>query len=197
MSSSGSAIRRIGRRRRESSPVSSTVMSHGASTPMSRRTVVPELPQSMASSGCEGPKPPQPRMSPARLPSGRFSRLTSAPRARTAPMEERTSAESSTPDTCEVPSAIAEKSTERCEIDLSPGTRTAPDSGRASGSMRVACSAAAPASLAGATASPHTVDACWSLIDMNMLLRGERIERHREARADELGRQLPNIALVG
>ena len=172
-------------------------MSHGASTPMSRRTVVPELPQSMASSGCEGPKPPQPRMSPARLPSGRFSRLTSAPRARTAPMEERTSAESSTPDTCEVPSAIAEKSTERCEIDLSPGTRTAPDSGRASGSMRVVCLVVASAGSACAAASPHTEDAGCSLVDMDMLLRRERIERHREARADELGRQLPNITLVG
>ena len=157
ISSSGAAIRRIGRRRRESSPVSSTVMPHGARTPMSRRTVVPELPQSMAPSGCEGPKPPQPRMSPARLPSGRFSRLTSAPRARTAPMEDRTSAESSTPDTCEVPSAIAEKSTERCEIDLSPGTRTAPDSGRASGSIRVACPVATTGS-AGVAASLHTAD---------------------------------------
>ena len=55
----------------------------------------------------------------------------------TAPMVERTSAESRTPVKREVPSAIAANSTARWDMDLSPGTRAAPSRGAPKGSMRV------------------------------------------------------------
>ncbi len=52
---SGSMTRRMGRRRMESSPVSSVVKRHEAATPESRRMVVPELPTSMTPSGWREP----------------------------------------------------------------------------------------------------------------------------------------------
>ena len=42
---SGAVMRRIGRLESDSSPSMRTEMSHGASTPMSRRAVVPEFAQ--------------------------------------------------------------------------------------------------------------------------------------------------------
>ena len=59
---SGSATRFIGRRRSESSPVSSVQNGWPASTPSSSRTVVPELPQSTTSSGSTRPPGPAPAM---------------------------------------------------------------------------------------------------------------------------------------
>ena len=138
---SGAVMRRMGRRTSDSSPVSSTRTSHGASTPMSRRAVVPELPQSMGPSGWLGPRPPQPVTVPARLPSGCFSSDASAPSARTARMEERTSWESSTPERRDVPSAIAANSTARWEMDLSPGTRMEPRSGAGRGAATIVAEA--------------------------------------------------------
>ena len=135
---SGAVMRRMGRRCSESSPVSSTRTFHGASTPMSRRTVVPELPQSMGASGCEGPAAPHPVTPPAKLPSGCFSSDTCAPSWPTALMDERTSSESSTPESREVPSAMAANSTARCEMDLSPGTEAEPRRGAGSGLTTVA-----------------------------------------------------------
>ena len=52
-------------------------------------------------------------------------------------MEARTSSESSTPERCEVPSAMAANSTARCEMDLSPGTVTSPLKAPPKGSMIV------------------------------------------------------------
>ncbi len=169
----GAVMRRMGRRLSESSPVSSTSMSHGASTPMSRRAVVPELPQSMGASGWLGPCAPQPVTVPASEPSGCSSSWTSAPSARTAAMDERTSWESRTPEMCDVPSAIALKSTARCEIDLSPGTRAVPESGPLSGLM------------------------VTTSFDMSMLLRHQRAERYGEPGVDELGGKLADVPLVG
>ena len=127
----------MGRRRSESSPASSTSISHGARMPMSKRVVVPELPQSIGSPGAMGPFAPQPVMPPYRLPSGAFSKFTLAPSLLIAPRELRTSSESSTPERREVPSAIAAKSTARCEMDLSPGTEMLPISGPLTGSIVV------------------------------------------------------------
>ena len=134
---SGATMRRMGRFCRLASPVMVTAMSHGATTPMSRRAVVPELPQSMGAAGWLGPSAPQPVTVPASVPSGCRSSATVAPRASTARMEARTSSESSTPVRCEVPSAMAAKSTARCEMDLSPGTWQAPASGPPKGSIVV------------------------------------------------------------
>ena len=94
---------------------------------MSKRVVVPELPQSIGSLGALGPFAPQPVMPPYRLPSGAFSRFTLAPSLLTRAKEARTSSESSTPERRGVPEAIAAKSTARCEMDLSPAHRDAAD----------------------------------------------------------------------
>ena len=104
--------------------------------PISKRAVVPELAQSIGASGCFGPFSPHPVMPPARDPSIWRSIETSAPRAFTAAIEARTSAESSTPVRREVPCAIAENKTARCEIDLSPGTVVAPSSAPPRGLIR-------------------------------------------------------------
>ena len=105
--------------------------------PIRSREVVPEFPQSMGPSGCLGPSAPHPVTPPANVPSIWRSKETFAPKAETAPMVERTSAESRTPVKREVPSAIAAKSTARWDMDLSPGTRAAPSRGAPKGSMRV------------------------------------------------------------
>jgi len=57
---SGSAMRPIGRRRSDASPVISVQNGWPASTPESRRAVVPELPQSMTSAGSLSPRNPVP-----------------------------------------------------------------------------------------------------------------------------------------
>ena len=133
----GATMRRMGRFLSDSSPVMVTSMSQGATTPMSRRAVVPELPQSMGAAGWLGPSAPQPVTVPESDPSGWAFKSTSAPKASTARMEARTSSESSTPERCEVPSAMAANSTARCEMDLSPGTVTSPLKGPPKGSMIV------------------------------------------------------------
>ena len=133
----GATMRRMGRFLSDSSPVMVTSMSQGATMPMSRRAVVPELPQSMGAAGWLGPSAPQPVTVPESDPSGWAFKSTSAPRASTARMEARTSSESSTPERCEVPSAMAANSTARCEMDLSPGTVTSPLKGPPKGSMIV------------------------------------------------------------
>ena len=167
---SGAVMRRMGRVDSESSPDSVTRMSHGARMPMSRRAVVPELPQFRGSSGCFGPFAPQPVMPPARLPSGCFSSDTSAPSARTQRIDERTSSESSTPVTRLVPSAIAENSTARCEMDLSPGTVMAPCIGPDSGAISVVAGPGSEACCRSGWA------ACWVSfsLDMAVLLRAKR-----------------------
>ena len=72
----GAVMRRMGRLRSDSSPVISTVISHGASAPIKRRAVVPELPQSRGSEGCDGPSLPQPVTPPNKLPSMPTSKFT-------------------------------------------------------------------------------------------------------------------------
>ena len=60
MRRSGSATRSMGRLRRESSPVSTVQKGWPASTPTSRRALVPELPQSITLSGSVRPLTPVP-----------------------------------------------------------------------------------------------------------------------------------------
>ena len=143
---------------------------------MSRRAVVPEFPQSIGASGCAGPRAPQPLTVPARLPSGLLLQVDLARRAaRTASMDERTSSESSTPDSCEVPSAMAENSTARCDMRLvarHPGD--AAQRRRERGDDRL---------------SLHSTWVCS--------FAAKRAERNRVTCTDELDGKLADVALVG
>ncbi len=117
---SGSMIRRMGRRLRDSSPIISLRNSYPATTPASMRIVDPLLPQSSATVGAVR-LPPRPSIS-------IFDRLrvTSAPRFST---QLRVLAQSAALEKLSrrvVPSAIAPSIAYRCEMDLSPGKRTLP-----------------------------------------------------------------------
>ena len=85
---------------------------------------VPELPMSSVVSGARRPRIPTPSItsSPSLGPS------IDTPMARKAASVARASAPSRKPLTWVRPSAMAESMMERCEIDLSPGTRRRPRS---------------------------------------------------------------------
>src|SRR5262245_32785223 len=86
---------------------------------------VPELPYSRSPIGC--PSPPTPRPSTSHVaPTLR----TGAPMASSALAVLRTSSPSSRPAMVVRPVASAPNIRARCEIDLSPGTRTRPERGR-------------------------------------------------------------------
>ena len=123
--SSGSSTRRIGRRRSEASPSNVAVIGQPATAPSMSRHPVPELPRSSARSGVAKPATPTPCTchSPPR------SRSTRAPSAATALPVLSTSSPSSNPLTRVSPTVSAPRIRARCEIDLSPGTRTRPRSG--------------------------------------------------------------------
>ena len=113
-----------GRRLSEASPMNSTVMGWPATTPIIKRTPVPELPKSRGPSGGVRPPTPRPLMrhtSP--------SLATSAPRARMAEAVFSVSSASSRPRISACPVARPENISARWEIDLSPGTLTTPFSG--------------------------------------------------------------------
>ena len=122
MRRSGSTTRRTGRRRSEASPVSTESPGSPASTPASSRSEVPELPQSMTSSGSTSASAGVTITSP---PSSR----TVAPSFATALRVAWTSSASRIPVTRVSPVASAPKRMERWETDLSPGTVMAPRSG--------------------------------------------------------------------
>ncbi len=124
-SASGSVTRAIGRLVRLASPVKVATMGEVAIAPMIRRTPVPELPQSITWSGSA--KPPTPTPCTCQVPSP--SRVTSAPSARIALAVSSTSSPSSSPVIRVSPTAIAPRISDRCEIDLSPGTSATPDRG--------------------------------------------------------------------
>ncbi len=127
MRDKGSVTRRIGRRESDASPMKVAVTAWLATSPISSRVEVPELPISSALAGCSSPPTPTPLT--IHTPSSR--RTISAPMARSAPAVAWTSSPSSRPSMRLSPMLSAENMSARCEIDLSPGTRTRPESGRA------------------------------------------------------------------
>ncbi len=121
----GSRTRCIGRLRRDASPSKVAATGHPAVAPMTRRQPVPELPKSRSAPGCA--KPPTPTPSTCQLPEP--VRSTRAPRARIALPVLITSSPSSRREILVRPTVRAPRIRARCEIDLSPGTRTRPRSG--------------------------------------------------------------------
>ncbi len=127
ISSSGSVTRRIGRLDNEESPTSVLSNACPASKPASSRMPVPALPQSI---GCVAPRRPcSPAPCTMRSPSDGASIRTPS-WASTAAVA-RVSSPSRKPRIRERPSAMAASIRARCEIDLSPGTRTLPCNGPA------------------------------------------------------------------
>ena len=122
---SGSRIRRIGRERSEASPSKTAAIGQPATAPMTRRQPVPELPKSSGFRGALKPATPTPRTDHAKSPV----RSTVAPSACMDFAVLRTSSPSSRPDIRLSPTASAPRIRARCEIDLSPGTRTRPTRG--------------------------------------------------------------------
>ena len=125
-------IRPIGRDRNEASPVNVALIGVVAIAPMIRRTPVPELPQSITSSGSANPPVPTPSM--VQTPSS--DRSTPAPKARIAAAVSSTSWPSSNPLTVVRPTLNAPRINDRCETDLSPGTCAVPLSGPAAVAVR-------------------------------------------------------------
>ena len=123
---SGRKTRPMGRRDKDGSPISRTVIGCPAMTPIMSRAPVPELPKSSGSEGWLRPPTPRPRISQT-SPDLRAG----APRAVTAFAVLSTSSDSSRLLTRVRPVARAPKMSARWEIDLSPGTRQAPRSGAA------------------------------------------------------------------
>ncbi len=119
ISRKGATTRSIGRLDSEASPMSSDGKSWAASTPASRRIVVPELPQSSGPSAARRPFRPEPCTSEA---------SACTPRARRHTAVDFTSAPGERPRRCEVPPASAPRMSARWEIDLSPGRLTSPSS---------------------------------------------------------------------
>ena len=122
----GRATRPIGRAWSELSPLSTLRNGRPASGPASMRIVVPELPQSMTESGSRSPAAPVPSTATV---DGSES-FTRTPSCSSAPRVRCTSSPSARPRMVLRPDASAADSRARCEIPLSPGTRTVPRSGR-------------------------------------------------------------------
>ena len=118
---SGRATRSIGRRRSDASPSKRAAIPRPAHRPSSKRVVVPELRASIVSSGSRSSPPVTTRSSP------RSS--TCAPSARIAASVARTSAPRLSAEMRDAPRAAAAMMSARCEIDLSPATRTSPRRG--------------------------------------------------------------------
>ena len=123
ISERGAATRSIGRELSESSPVSSKRRpSWPARRPGSSRASVPAFPQSIGASGSRSPESPRPRT----CSTSGSSSSTETPSDRTAAIVDSVSSERPNPRTIVAPSHTAPTSSARCEIDLSPGTRSAP-----------------------------------------------------------------------
>ena len=120
ISRSGSMTRPIGRDDSDSSPVSVAPACRPAKTPLNRRIVVPLFPQSSGiSGGVKGP--------PA-IVTSESKRVMSIPSELRHASVEPQSALAAKLLISETPFAIAAIIAARCEIDLSPGRRSEPDS---------------------------------------------------------------------
>ena len=122
MAVNGTVTRRIGRPVKDSSPMSFEEKFCAAKMPDIKRIAVPELPISRSDSGATKPRIPTPSM--VKLPFSGPCALT--PIARNALNVAKTSSPSRRPVIWLVPFANDENMTERCDIDLSPGTRILP-----------------------------------------------------------------------
>ena len=122
INSRGSRIRRIGRERSEASPSNTAEIGQPATAPITSRQPVPELPKSRGAAGWAKPATPTPRTCQANGPV----RSTLAPSACMDLAVLSTSSPSSRPEIVVWPTESAPRIRARCEIDLSPGTRTLP-----------------------------------------------------------------------
>ena len=122
MRARGSRTRSMGRRRIEASPSSTDRKGSPASSPASSRIPVPELPTSSVPSAGSRALPPTRRVHGP-------SSATVVPRASMIRRVQATSSPSLRPRIVDVPSARPASISTRCEIDLSPGTRTRPTNG--------------------------------------------------------------------
>ena len=170
MARSGSTTRAMGRRTTEASPVSTEWKGRPARSPASSRIDVPELPQSRMASGSVSPAKPAPRTittGSARSPATTASACepaplrTLTPRASMAARLRTTSSPSASPHSRLVSEARAQKSRARCEIDLSPGTRSRPRSGRSPWNDSSAGSAAAGPAPAGVSVAVTPPPGGW------------------------------------
>ena len=130
MRARGSRTRSMGRRRIEASPSSTDRKGSPASSPASSRIPVPELPTSSVPSAGSRPLPPTRRVHGP-------SSATVVPRASMIRRVQATSSPSLRPRIVDVPSARPASISTRCEIDLSPGTRTRPTNGPPGSTTRV------------------------------------------------------------
>ncbi len=126
---SGAATRIIGRRCSVSSPTRVDRKCAAASTPQSRRIVVPELPQSRSAAGACRPRSPLPCTTSS---VGDGSSMT-MPIARRALAVETLSSPCENPVMRVSPSQSAPSSSDRCPMLLSDGTGTLPVSGPVAG----------------------------------------------------------------
>ena len=132
ISLSGSRMRRIGRLRKLASPSKVAVIPWPPTTPIISRAPVPALPKSRVSRGGRIAPSPGPRI--RHWPRPR--RSMTAPSASHALPVPSTSSPSSSPSTFVSPQARSPNRKARWEIDLSPGGRTRPLSGRARTALR-------------------------------------------------------------
>ena len=116
-------MRRIGRLRSEASPSKVAVMPCPPTTPIISREPVPALPKSSTPSGASRPPTPTPSHPPAALARPRDGGAERAAGLRRAQHVARPPAG---PRSRVSPTASRPRISARCEIDLSPGTRTRP-----------------------------------------------------------------------
>ena len=132
---SGASTRSIGRARKLRSPSRMQGKGAAASRPHSNRALVPELPQYRTSAGSANAPAPAPKT------CHRGSSFVPAlsmrtPSARKIVSVAKTSSLSSNPEISVLPKHRAERISARCEIDLSPLTRTSPESARLGEAIR-------------------------------------------------------------